>query len=196
MTTWRAKQAQQTRRRILDTVLELLAEGQPAALSIPGVSRRSGISTATIYRHFRTKEELLDAAAYEGMTTPEEIVRRAPDLDDLAPFLHQVYGDFEKIEASVRAQLASRRGQEIAGRRMVRRQQAIVDTLIRAEIDPDRPEARKLARIIGVLASGPTYLDQLAEPRDEVIDALAWAVRVLTAAVRESESEPGAGGKS
>jgi len=64
--TWRDEQALRTRERILDSVVSLLAEAHPAALSIPEVSRHSGVSIATIYRHFGTKEQLLDATAMRG----------------------------------------------------------------------------------------------------------------------------------
>src|SRR5690242_17527309 len=59
----RAAHVAETRRRILDAVNSLLAEEHPAALSVPAVAKRAGTSTATIYRHFPTKEALLDASA-------------------------------------------------------------------------------------------------------------------------------------
>src|ERR1700741_3391214 len=68
-----------TRQRILDAVIALVSEGQTDALSVPDVSRRSGVSLATIYRYFPTKDALLDAAAEEpsrqaaGIPVGEEI---------------------------------------------------------------------------------------------------------------------------
>ena len=59
----RASQAAATRRRIVDGLLALLAEDHPATLSVPAVARRAGVSVATVYRYFPTKEALLDAGS-------------------------------------------------------------------------------------------------------------------------------------
>lgn len=188
--TWRDEQAKRTRRQILDTVMDLLAEGHPAALSMPEVSRSSGVSVATIYRYFGTKEQLLDAVALEGATTPDEIVRRDPDPDDLAPFLGQIYDDFEKIEPALRAQLTTRVGQDLRTRRRTRQLQTVVDMLERHGFDPQLAETRQLARVVTILASSPVYLDQVGAPRERVLDDIAWAVRTLAASVRGQAIEP------
>jgi AcrR family transcriptional regulator len=191
--TWRDEQAKQTRQKILDTVVHLLAEGHPAALSVPEVSRSSGISVATIYRYFGTKEQLLDAAALEGTTVSDAIVReRNPDLEDLAPFLGQVYDDFEKIEPALRAQLTSRVGQELRTRRRSKSLEAVLNTLDRHGLDPDLPATRRLARVVAVLSSSPVYLDQVGNPRDQVLDDIAWAVRTLTHSVRAQTEDTAA----
>ena len=188
--TWRDEQAKRTRLRILDTVVDLLAEGHPAALSIPQVSRSSGISVATIYRYFGTKEQLLDAAALEGTTATEEIVReRDPDPEDLAPFLRLVYEDFERIEPKIRGQLTSRVGQELRTRRRSRGLSAVLGMLERHGFDTDDPTTQRLARIVAILSSSPVYLDQVGTPRDQVLADIAWAVRTLTRSVREQTED-------
>ena len=184
--TWPDEQAKRTRQKILETVVNLLAEAHPAALSIPEVSRSSGISVATIYRYFGTKEQLLDAAALEGTTASDAIVReRDPDPEDLTPFLRLVYDDFERIEPALRAQLTSRFGQELRTRRRSRGLQAVLGMLERHGLDPNDPATQQLARVVAILASSPVYLDQVGTPRERIVDDLAWAVRTLTRSVRE-----------
>lgn len=46
--------------------VRLLAEGDPAALSLREVARRLGVSPAAPYRHFADKDALLAAVAQEG----------------------------------------------------------------------------------------------------------------------------------
>ncbi|MEP7112217.1 MAG: helix-turn-helix domain-containing protein [Ilumatobacteraceae bacterium] len=183
--TWRDEQAQRTRARILDTVNELLAEGHPANLTIPEVSRRSGVSIATIYRYFNTKEQLLDAVAFRGVTTPTDVERRAPDPFDMAPFLEELYEEMERIEPALRAQISTRLGQDVRRRRMSRHADMIAATMSRAGFDSDRPETKRLVRLIGILASSPVYLDQVDEPRGDVIADLAWAIRALARQQRD-----------
>ena len=47
---------------ILDAVLDSLAEGGLAAVRIEGIAARAGVSKASIYRRFDSKEELIVAA--------------------------------------------------------------------------------------------------------------------------------------
>ena len=46
-------------RAILDAALELLAEVGPTGLSVEEVAARAGVSKATIYRRFQTKDDLV-----------------------------------------------------------------------------------------------------------------------------------------
>jgi AcrR family transcriptional regulator len=187
----RSQQMELTKTRIIDAVFELLAEGHPAAISVPEVSRRSGVSIATIYRHFPTKEQLLDATAFAGVTPREEMLRRDPDPDNLAPFLEMTWADLERIEPMIRAQLSTRLGQDVRRRRTRNRDAAVVEVLADRGFDPDREETHRLARLGAMLTSSAVYLDQLDLPRRQAIADLAWAVKTLTAATRhEIETSP------
>ena len=57
----RAEQAEQTRARIVQAAVDLLAEGDAGDLAMPDVAARAGVSVRTVYRSFATKDELLDA---------------------------------------------------------------------------------------------------------------------------------------
>lgn len=56
----RQEQLRRTREQILEGLIKAMAGGI-TELSIPEVSRQSGVSIPTIYRHFHTKRELVDA---------------------------------------------------------------------------------------------------------------------------------------
>jgi AcrR family transcriptional regulator len=64
-----------TRTRILDTALELIAEKGFAGTSTRELSERLGFTKAALYYHFRTKDDLLAALI-------------SPALDDLAALVH------------------------------------------------------------------------------------------------------------
>jgi AcrR family transcriptional regulator len=55
----------QTRDRVLQASRELLAESGVHGLTIDGVAARSGVAKTTIYRHWRSKEELALAVLLE-----------------------------------------------------------------------------------------------------------------------------------
>ncbi|MCR2051328.1 TetR/AcrR family transcriptional regulator [Actinomyces bowdenii] len=56
---------------IISAVLEILAEEGLGALTTAAVARRAGVSTATLYRRWPTKHELLLATARQLSTTQE-----------------------------------------------------------------------------------------------------------------------------
>lgn len=58
----REAQAAATREKILDATITVIGEGI-AALSIPAVAKKAGVSVPTVYRYFSDKETLLNAVA-------------------------------------------------------------------------------------------------------------------------------------
>ena len=56
----RAQQAEETRERILDATVRVMAKGL-AFVSVPQVAREAAVSVPTVYRHFATKRDLLGA---------------------------------------------------------------------------------------------------------------------------------------
>src|SRR6266704_3647723 len=58
----REEQADVTRQRILDALVRTMGKGV-AGLSVPAVAAEAGVSVPTVYRHFRTKADLVAALA-------------------------------------------------------------------------------------------------------------------------------------
>jgi AcrR family transcriptional regulator len=69
----------QTERAILDATRELLAEGGVHHLTVEGVAARSGVAKTTIYRRWRSKDELALAVLLDMV---EQIVE-VPDVGDV-----------------------------------------------------------------------------------------------------------------
>jgi len=57
----REEQAKQTRERIVDGLIEQLDDTGRSDFAMNEVAERAGVSVRTIYRHFPTREDLLDA---------------------------------------------------------------------------------------------------------------------------------------
>ncbi len=57
----RPKRSQETRERITTAVRELLAEGAFHESTVEQVADRAGVARATLYQHFRSRLELVDA---------------------------------------------------------------------------------------------------------------------------------------
>ena len=105
-----------TRHKILGAVLDLVAAGSLNELSVPAVSRSSGVSVATIYRYFPTKDELLAAAAAEpsrhALASPDRPPARAGE-DELDEFVRATWADFAHNLPLLRHQVSSTAGREM-----------------------------------------------------------------------------------
>jgi AcrR family transcriptional regulator len=77
-------------RRLHETVLELLREGGPAAVTIDGVTSRSGVAKTTIYRRHPNRNELLRSVLANAVTAPE-VPRDGSVRDKIGSALEQAW---------------------------------------------------------------------------------------------------------
>ena len=128
----RDEQRELTRRKVLSAVLDLVADGSLDELSVPAVARKSGVSLATIYRYFPTKDALIAAAASE----PERTALHAEPATDYAEYLRSMWHEFSKNLPLLRHQATSAAGREMREARLDRSKKLLSHTLKRAGIDP------------------------------------------------------------
>ncbi len=87
----RAVGRQQTRERIVTAVRDLLREGRFHESTMEQVAERAGVSRATVYQHFRSRIDLVDAICETFDLTPALIeLRGAVLLPDPRAVLSQV----------------------------------------------------------------------------------------------------------
>src|SRR4051812_12543427 len=146
-----------TRQKVLGAVLELVAEGPMAELSVPMVAKRSGVSVPTIYRYFPTKDALLHAAA-------EEPARRAAGFylsegGDGLDYLRTVWESFADHLDLVRHQVASPTGRELRDRRYQDSKAWFAKEIAASGIDPGTSGGARLARLSLLLTSSLAFLD-------------------------------------
>jgi AcrR family transcriptional regulator len=80
----RNKRSQHTRERIMSAARELLEEGSFHESTVEQVADRAGVSRATLYQHFRSRLDLVDAICDSFAVNPALIaIRAAEDLDGL-----------------------------------------------------------------------------------------------------------------
>jgi AcrR family transcriptional regulator len=80
--TTRAEQAEQTRRRILETARQLFAEHGYDATSLQAIADTLGITKANVYYYFRTKAAILEAITEASQTRLGEIFDQAEEIED------------------------------------------------------------------------------------------------------------------
>jgi AcrR family transcriptional regulator len=83
-TTLRERRRQQLREEILEKAHQLITETGYAAMSMDDLAARIGISKPTLYAHFRTKDDMVVAAAVSDMQKMIELIEQhRPDQTPL-----------------------------------------------------------------------------------------------------------------
>jgi AcrR family transcriptional regulator len=86
------RDAQRNRERIVSSARQLFAS-DGVDVSVEDVTRNAGVGMGTLYRHFRTKQDLVDAVLEEAFAAYVGLAREALEADDawngLATFLEQ-----------------------------------------------------------------------------------------------------------
>src|SRR5262252_6664300 len=103
----------QTRERILDALVQVLARNGIAELSIPLVAREAKVSIPSVYRYFPTKRDLFaaldDYAHTKGGFSFSEFPR-SNTPEELADMIPTLFHQRESIEPTIAAALRTRIG--------------------------------------------------------------------------------------
>jgi AcrR family transcriptional regulator len=179
----RARQAEETRSRILDATVRVMAGGI-ASVSIPDVAHEAGVSVPTVYRHFGTKGALL-AAVYP------HLARRAglgqlivPNtIDGFREMVRTLFGRLESLGDEARVAMSSPAADE--ARRSQMPQRYAMSRRFAAGVMPaaDEVDQDRLARLLIVLASSwamRMWRDHLGTSVDVAADDIHWLLRTLT----------------
>jgi AcrR family transcriptional regulator len=120
------------REDVIDAAAELVADGGYAGLSMRALAERCGVATMTLYRHVRTKEDLLGALADRVLGELE-----LPAPGTLA-WQEEIAGVFRSMHALLLqhpdlVEIAAK--QHVAGEAAYRGAEVVLDALRRAGID-------------------------------------------------------------
>jgi AcrR family transcriptional regulator len=182
----RDEQAEVTRKRILDALVRTMGKGV-AGLSVPAVAAEAGVSVPTVYRHFRTKADLVAALApYLSQKTG---LMEFPDVggDDLGAVVRELYRRNEAMDTEVRAAMASQLGQELRRRSMPERVNLIRKAVAERVPGMTGTELDRLTRVLLILVSSATmraYKDYLGMNAADAAKDVAWAVGILQRSLR------------
>jgi AcrR family transcriptional regulator len=184
----REAQAEETRARILDATMRVMATGL-AGLSVPAVAREARVSVPTVYRHFRTKRELLaavypHAARRSGLDT----IADPRSLDELRPLIRAVVERLDTLDDLSRAAMASPGASEVRHATMPTRYERIrrlTDSIEPRLRKADRDRITRLLVVLTASASLRMWRDHLELSADQVADDVDWIVRAAIAAANE-----------
>jgi AcrR family transcriptional regulator len=183
----REQRAEATRSAIVRAAASVLSE-QPPELRMPAVAETAGVGVATVYRHFGSKDDLLDAVYDHWMRGARRILESAPaDREgrlELLPALWREQAADEELERAMSIYNPS--GRSTRRRRLVRRRQLAADFV--ADVDTGDEQSQRFLQAIALLLTSTTAHRHLRDHWDmtteEAASAAAWGVRKLIAGAR------------
>jgi AcrR family transcriptional regulator len=135
-TRGRTKRSDETRARIVGAVRGLLEDGAFHESTVEQVADRAGVSRATLYQHFRSRLDLVDAICDDLAANPALVaIREVVDLDELIANTVR----FWSSEDAILGKLYEAAAIDPAAREFVDRQRA-----------DRRGEVQRLARHLGL----------------------------------------------
>jgi len=186
----RAEQAQKTRDRILDAAIRVIASGI-ANVSVPAIAQEANVSVPTVYRHFRTKAELMAAVyPHAAARTGLDQVPDPTSLEDFSGFLRAIFARVDALDDLDRAAMASPGAQEVRHATMPRRL-ARIDRFTNAVGADLPPEARaRITRLLAVLTASASlrmWRQHMGASVEQAADDIDFAIRAALAASRRSQ---------
>jgi AcrR family transcriptional regulator len=153
---YRKKTSQPTRERIVEAVHDLLAEGSFHESTVEDVATRAGVSRATLYQHFGSRLELVDAMCEVFDATPAlTAIRETTDLDTWIALVVDFWASEEKVLAELYGAAAVDPSAQALVERQRRDRYSELRRLLRALGRRDRESFAALA----VLTSFETFLE-------------------------------------
>lgn len=183
----REAQAKATRDRILDALVEVLAEGVDV-FSIPAVAERAGVSVGTVYRHFGDKAGLLKALIpHAGRRTGVEVESIPESMEEVDEIVHKVFRHFESTDDLMRAAFATRIGRDLRVQGSSERLELLRKTFHNVEPELETEQLDHLAKLALILTTSEAFqqwTDRLGLSPDEAADEVMWAIRTVTRGIQ------------
>ncbi len=179
----RRRRAEVTRQAIREAVEGLLVDEHPAALSIPAVAARAGVSVRTVYRYFPTKQDLLDDVAEIQQRRADEIMDGRQDLFDRpGRYLATLWTDFERDVEAIRAQHLSPVGRDIRLRRLEALRSQMQVRLDKAFPQASTKDRADLGDLITLIMSSSAFLElhtRMGHTGPDAARLAWWAARAM-----------------
>jgi AcrR family transcriptional regulator len=162
------------------------------SLSIPAVAREAGVSVATVYRHFATKQELIEAIYPHVMRQAAKNQPPPPrSISELRDYGRWYVAHLDTLGDQARAAMASGAADELRRASMPQRVavfRALADSVEPRLADEDRDRLARLLVVLTQSASLRMWHDHLGLSVDEVADEIDWLVKAaIQASARKEE---------
>jgi AcrR family transcriptional regulator len=179
----RQEHSERTRDLIIEGLIRTMANGA-VTWSIPEVAREGGISVPTIYRYFRTKQELVAGlSAYVVRKAGLAAMQPPRSPQELVAMVREMYQRSEGMSDAMKMASVSELAQEVRRESIPVRLKMIEMALTPVLYSFPEQERVYLVRIILLLTSSAlirAFVQYLDLAGTEAADTISWAIFALT----------------
>jgi len=143
---------EETRTRILDAAIAEMSANELEGLTMAAVAKRAGVTERTVFRHFASRDELIQAVwpRMQARVRSRGFPHTAEDLIATPQYL---FPEFDKEEGLVRASAFSAAGREVRRAANAERQKAMRACVRDAFPGICEPDLTRLAAIVQLIDS-------------------------------------------
>lgn len=182
----RREQSDQTRSRIVDAALDLIVGGVEG-LTMQEVAKAAGVALRTVFRHFPTRDDLLDAT-WQAMQVRMGETPELETLDELTGFLPELFGRYGAMEDQIRGAMFAQTfvsSRQRLGSDRARKVRRAVAAQFTGGDERSRAMAASAAYTLTVPLVSIVLKEAFGLSSSEAARASAWAIRALAAAYAE-----------
>lgn len=182
----RREQSDQTRSRIVDAALDLIVGGVEG-LTMQDVAKAAGVALRTVFRHFPTRDDLLDAT-WQAMQIRMGETPELETLDELIGFLPELFGRYGAMEDQIRGAMFAQTfvsSRQRLGSDRARKVRRAVAAQFTGGDERSRAMAASAAYTLTVPLVSIVLKEAFGLSSPEAARASAWAIRALAAAYAE-----------
>ncbi len=184
----RQARALETRERILEGVAAWMQLDKPGDFTLEAVAERAGVERRTIFRHFATRESLLEA--FWVWINRRVAPRTLPgSLTELIAAPRETFARFDAEEGLIRASLHTPAGRSMRLAAVPARRRAFREALREATQGANAADRWRLEAVAHALYSASAWeamRDYAGVSGAQAGDAAAWALTILVDAVRSA----------
>jgi len=179
-----------TRQRIVVAFVESLADGAGDDVSMADVAKRAKVAERTIYRHFKTRAELLAAA---GEWIEDNVFGYVPftSPDELPGIFRKLCRSFDRHPHLARAIALTRAGRTMRAdfrRRLIEHHRKAMAPLTRHLKPKEVRQAEALATYLNNVLAWSALREDFGMSSAEIADAIEWALTTLLKDVRRRDA--------
>lgn len=193
----RERQRGLTRRLIVEAVSRVIQSSGAYQFSMQQVADEAGVSLRTLYRHFSTRDDLLEGISQELNTILQEVALpdefEAVGIESLVGILGELYRALGQHPEMARAWVIARMATSVRTEGTRVRSDLLTRALEVMNPQLTQEEHRRLFAVIRLLTGSVAWkvmTDDLGLDTDDSVEATSWAVRTLLADI-ESGGRPG-----
>ena len=179
----RAQAKEDTRRAIVQALIDVIRDDGVHAFSMQNVADKAGVALRTVYRHFDSREALLEALADVTQEQMKALGVRLPQsADEAVMLLPQQYLQFDEMKDALRASVAASIATGHVPRQNVKMRKATAQALAAEFPSLSAAELQEAAAVIGMIAGSRGWYVLSAEyglSATEGGRAATWALRAL-----------------